>query len=353
MPHRPSSLASLLAILPVLIRLHRTFLPALALALVSSADVAAQPATSALRVGLIGLDTSHGPAFTRLLHDASIPEVAGFRVVAAYPYGSTTIESSYIRIPQYTEEIREHGVEVVESIADLLARVDVVLLLTNDGHPRLAQALQVIEAGKPLFVDKPIAASLVDAVRIYDAAERTGVPIFSASGLRFMESAQAVRDGSIGRVLGADAYGPGTLEPTHPDLYWYGIHAVETLVTVMGPGCENVRRTYTKDADLVVCVWSDGRVGTMRGMRAGRPGYGGTAFGADAVATLGPFGGYQPLVAAIATFFRTGVAPVSREETFEIYAIMDAADESRRLGGAAVEVARVLSEATAAARAVR
>jgi predicted dehydrogenase len=305
----------------------------------------AQTGHPEIRIGIIGLDTSHGTAFTRLFHEPRDSAAMGFRVVAAYPHGSATIESSYSRIPRYTEELRGLGVEIVGSIAELLQRSDVVLLLTNDGHPRLEQALQVIAARKPLFADKPIAASLADAVRIYDAAERASVPIFSASGLRFMPSAQAVRRGSIGEVVGADAYGPGTLEPSHPDLYWYGIHAVETLVTAMGPGCESVRRTYTEDTDLVVCVWGDGRVGTMRGIRKGRTGYGGTAFGSEGIATLGPFEGYRELVAAMGGFFRTGIPPVSAAETLEIYAIMDAADGSKLRGGEAVDVREVLREA--------
>ena len=93
------------------------------------------------------------------------------------------------------------GVEIVESIDVLLTKVDVVLLETNDGRPHLDQALRVIGAGKPLFIDKPVAGSLVDAVKIYEAAKRQGVPVFSSSSLRFMASAQAIRAGALGEVL--------------------------------------------------------------------------------------------------------------------------------------------------------
>jgi predicted dehydrogenase len=266
-------------------------------------------------------------------------------VVAAYPHGSPDIESSVSRIPGYTGEVQELGVEIVDSIEDLLERVDVVLLETNDGRPHLEQALQVIQAGKPLFIDKPIAGSLVDAVKIYDAARAHQVPVFSASSLRFMTSALAVREGSIGRVLGADTFSPATLEPTHPDLFWYGIHGVEILFTVMGTGCETVQRTRTDGAELVVGVWSDGRIGTFRGIRDGERGYGGTAYGTEGIVPVGPYEGYQPLVAAIVRFFRTGVAPVTPEETLEIYTFMEAADESIRQGGKAVNMADVLAKA--------
>ena len=315
--------------------------------LVFAADAAAQTK----RVGIIGLDTSHSPAFTRILNDSGAePDISGLRVVAAYPHGSPDIESSVSRIPQYTEEVQALGVEIVESIDALLERVDVVLLETNDGRPHLEQALQVIDAGKPMFIDKPIAGSLVDAVKIFDAAASRGTPVFSSSSLRVLEAVQAIREGSIGDVLGVDTFSPAPIEPTHPDLFWYGIHGVETLFAVMGTGCETVQRYHTAGADVVVGTWFDDRIGTFRGVRDGRRGYGATAFGTDSIATLSGSGGYRPLLAEIARFFRTGVAPVSPEETLEVYAFMEAADESKRLGGAPVSIGQVLDRAVAAAR---
>ena len=313
------------------------------------ATVAAAPAQT--RVGMIGLDTSHSTAFTQLLNDsAAAPDLAGFRVVAAYPYGSRTIQSSASRIPGYTAEVEKRGVRIVGSIPELLAQVDVVLLETNDGRLHLEQALEVIRAGKPLFIDKPIAASLEDAVAIFDAARHYGVPVFSSSSLRYAAGAQRARSGAIGRVLGADAFSPATLEPTHPDLYWYGVHGVELLFTAMGTGVESVLRVASDSTDVVVGRWADGRLGTFRGTRVGRSEYGGTAFGTSAIIPLGPYDGYRPLLVEIVRFFRTRVPPVSAEETLEIFAFMSAADESERLGGAPVRVADVLERARMGAR---
>lgn len=317
-----------------------------ALLLVLTGTAAAQEAAPGKRVGIIGLDTSHSPAFVRAFNAAEpSPELRGYRVVAAYPYGSRTIESSHSRIPGYTEEVRAHGVEIVGSIAELLQRVDVVLLNTNDGRLHLEQAREVFRAGKPTFIDKPLAASLADAIAIFAAAEEHGVPVFSSSTLRYTPDVQAVRGGSIGRVVGADAFSPATLEATHPDLFWYGIHGVEILYSVMGTGCETVVRQHTVGADLVSCTWSDGRIGSMRGLREGRTGYGGTAFGTDAIQVLEYRGGYDGLTAAVAEFFDTRVAPVPPAETLEIFAFMEAAEESKRRGGAPVAIAEVMEAA--------
>ena len=294
------------------------------------------------RIGIIGLDTSHSVAFTKALNSSNAAsKYSGYTITAAYPHGSKDIVSSYERIPRYTVEVKELGVEVVDSIQELLDKVDVVLLETNDGRLHLEQALQVLRAGKPMFIDKPIAASLKDAVAIFDAAQKYNVPVFSASSLRYLSTAQEVLEGKVGKVYGADTFSPLKIEKTHPDLFWYGIHGVETLFTVMGTGCMQVSRFASEDNETVVGVWDDGRIGTFRGIKNGKLDYGGTVFGSEAVVNLGSHVGYDELLLKIIEFFNTGVPPVSREETLEIFAFMEAADESKRRGGAAVELAEM------------
>jgi hypothetical protein len=304
-----------------------------------------------LRIGVIGLDTSHAVEFTRLLNDEQHKDhVAGGKVVVAYPHGSADIPSSVSRIPDYTEKVQKLGVEIAPSIAALLEKVDAVLLETNDGRPHLEQVRQVIAARKPVFVDKPIAASLADAVLIFREAKGANVPLFSASSLRMTPGAIAARKGSVGDVIGCDTYSPENLEPTHPDLFWYGIHGVETLFTVMGPGCEEVSRMTADGADVVVGKWSQGRVGTFRGIKEGKKTYGGTVFGTKDVQPIGAFAGYRPLLVEIMKFFQTGDPPVAMRETLEIYAFMEAADESKRRGGAPVKIDEVLLKAGAATK---
>ncbi|MEN3940589.1 Gfo/Idh/MocA family oxidoreductase [Prosthecobacter sp. SYSU 5D2] len=301
-----------------------------------------------IRAGIIGLDTSHVLAFSKTLNaDPQKPEVMGVRMVAAYPQGSKDIESSTKRVPEYTEKVKAMGVEIVPSIEALLEKVDVVFLETNDGRPHLEQLLPCLKAGKPVYIDKPIAGSLVDAVKIFDEAKKAGVPVFSSSSLRFGADTQAVRGGSIGKVKQAETSSPASLEPTHPDLFWYGIHGVESLFTVMGKGCQSVKRSTTADGKIqVVGTWEGGRTGTYTEGK----GYTGKAIGEKGEAAVGSSAGYDPLLVSIVHFFRTGVAPVSPEETLEIYAFMEAADESKRQGGAEVTLKSVMDKAIAEAR---
>jgi predicted dehydrogenase len=294
------------------------------------------------RIGIIGLDTSHSVAFTKVLNTAEAnPTYMGYKVVAAYPYGSKDIESSTKRIPDYINDVKKLDVAIVDSIDELLKQVDVVLLETNDGRLHLEQAAQVLKVGKRVFIDKPIAASLNDVIAIFELSKTYKIPIFSASSLRYIKGMEGV---DKSQVLGADTFSPAVLEKTHPDLFWYGVHGVETLYTAMGTGCRQVVRIHTEGTDVVVGTWADGRIGTFRGTRTGKHDYGGTIYTQAGNVRLGPYGGYEPLLKEIITYFETGKPPVSPEETIEIFAFMEAADESKRQGGAAVSLDSVMEK---------
>ncbi|ADB36668.1 Gfo/Idh/MocA family protein [Spirosoma linguale] len=313
--------------------------------LLAPTSLGASPAVATgKRVGIIGLDTSHSTAFVKALNGPDANAVfLGYKVVAAYPQGSKDIESSTSRVPAYTEEVKKQNVEIVSTISDLLKKVDVVLLETNDGRLHLEQAIQVLKAGKRLFIDKPVAASLPDAIAIYEASRKYNIPLFSASSLRHIKGIEQV---DKRQVVGADTFSPAVLEKTHPDFFWYGIHGVETLYTVMGTGCKQVVRVHTDGTDIIVGTWADGRIGTVRGTRTGRHDYGGTVFTQTGNLILGPYGGYEPLLQDIITYYETGKVPVTPEETIEIFAFMEAADESKRRGGAAVTLESVMAKAT-------
>lgn len=328
----------------------RTLLSTIALlsTLLAAAPTIGQEAPKALRVGIIGLDTSHVVAFTKVLNDPNAQgDLAGLRVVAAFPGGSPDVASSRDRVEGFTEQLRDQfGVEIVGSIDALLERVDVVLLESVDGRPHLEQARPVLKAGKPVFIDKPVAGTLADAIAIFQLAEETGTPCFSSSSLRYSPNVvELTKNPALGDLIGCDAYSPCSLEEHHPDLFWYGVHGVEMLYTVMGTGCESVTRVQTDGTELVVGTWKGGRVGTYRGIRQGKSDYGVLAFGSKGIVHIHGYGGYEPLLHQIAKFFRTGQPPVSAEETIEMFAFMEAADESKRRGGKPVAIESILAKA--------
>lgn len=299
-----------------------------------------------IKVGIIGCDTSHCAAFTKILNDPkNVGHLENVRVIAAWPGGSRDLPESIDRVPGYVAQLRkDFQVEIVESIPDLLNKVDAVLLESVDGRPHWEQAKLVLRAGKPVFIDKPLAGSLVDGIRIFKLAEETGTPVFSSSALRFTPNIRnAQSNEKVGKVTGCIAFSPCALNKFHPDLFWYGIHGVETLYTIMGPGCISVQRTSSPGTELVTGLWKDGRIGTFRGIREGASEFGALVFGTKGHTLTGNFTGYEPLVTEIAKFFRTRKAPVSPPESLEILAFMEAADESKKLGGATVKLDSILS----------
>ncbi len=298
-----------------------------------------------LKLGLIGLDTSHVIAFTKVLNDKkNKSHVPGAKVVAAFKGGSKDIPSSFNRIDGFTETLKkDFGVKMYDTIEEMCKHVDAVLLESVDGRPHWKQARPVINAGKPLFIDKPMAGSLRDVLRIFDLAKKKKVPVFSSSSLRYGKGTQAVRGGSIGRVHYALTGSPAGLEEHHPDLFWYGVHGCESLFAVMGTGCQKVQRSKTADGKIEVTgFWKGNRFGIFRERR----GYGGIAIGAKGKdETVGKYDGYAPLIAEIVKFLKTGKAPIDPQETIELFAFMEAADESKRRGGEWVEISEVLEKA--------
>jgi len=318
----------------------------LLMALATACSLAAEPAPP-IKVGIIGLD-AHAVPFTKIITDPQTASpVKDLQIVAAVPAFSPDIPFSADNIEKNTQAMRDMGFEIVDTVEAMLPKVDAVMLLSIDGRPHLAQARPVFAAKKPVFIDKPVAASLADIVRIFDLAQKTGTPCFSNSSLRYSPGIAGMRDDPrVGRVLGCDAYSSNApLEPSHPDFFYYGIHGCELLFTIMGPGCETVTRVKTPTADLAAGTWQDGRLGTLRGILQGRTGFGATVFGDKGIAPSGEFGGYEPLLVEIVHFFRTGQPPFSAEQTLEIYAFLEAADESKRQGGGPVTLSSVLAKA--------
>jgi len=292
-----------------------------------------------IRLGIIGTDTSHAVAFTRIFNDPSAPEhVPGARVVAAWKGGSPDVESSRTRVDKFAEELRtKWNIEFVDDIPTLCKKVDGILLESVDGRVHLEQARPVIAAGKPMFIDKPLASTLEDAREIARLAKQAGVPWFSSSSLRWSEMGVKMKSAD---TTGVVTWGPGPFEEHHYlELSWYAIHPIEVLYALMGTGCEEVTRTSGGNADVIVGRWKDGRIGVVRAMRP-YGSYGAVVFRPkEAVQSPPkPVAGYAPMLAEVVKFFQTGVPPVPNEETLEIFAFMDAAQKSKEAGGKPVRL---------------
>lgn len=300
-----------------------------------------------ISIGIVGLDTSHVSAFTKLLNDESQPyHVPGGKVTVAFPGGSPDFELSASRVEGYTQELsRDYGVRIVDSPEQVAEQCDAILLESVDGRVHLEQFRRIVKYGKPVFIDKPFTVSSKEAQEIVRLAQQHQVPIMSSSSLRYSEELvkQLAPEAAEGQpVIGADTYGPMAIQPTQPGYFWYGIHSVEMLYAIFGKGCEEVRAFATEDHDVIVGRWADGRIGTVRGNRKGNNGFGATIHRADrsihvdASASAKPY--YASLLEQVMDMFRTGRPSLDIEETLEIIRFIEAANESRESGGNPVKL---------------
>lgn len=305
-----------------------------------------QAADRVLTAGIVGCDTSHVIHFTNAINDpAAKGALANVEVKYAYPGGSNDLAGNEALVADYVGQLRERGITIVDSLDELCKQCDVFLLESVDGRVHREQ-FQAIANGKPVFLDKPAAASLADVIAIFRHADETHTPVYTSSALRFCDAVQSlVNDKEFGTLLGCETVGPLKIEPHHPDLFWYGIHGVESLYTIMGAGCESVSCIDSDVSMVVVGKWRDGRMGVYRGMKKGGTLYSFTVLGAKEIEFRSGFSGYEPAIEEIGKFLTGGKPPVRREDTIEMFAFMEAASESKRLGGRPVEIHRMFDRA--------
>ena len=295
-----------------------------------------------IRLGIVDCDTSHVVEFTKRLNHVDVAAdhwVNGAKIVAAVP-GMSLIKPEVI--PKYVEALKGYGVEILDKPEQLYGKIDAVLIESNSGMVHLERAMPFIERGIPTFVDKPFTCSLADAKTLFATAEMKHVPLMSCSSLRFVPEIVAAKgeNDAVGKIIGAATYGPAPTHPNNPGLFHYGIHPAEMLFTLMGPGCVQVSCIGNNDAEVTTGLWQDGRVATLRGIRAGKADYGFTLFGTKGVQTssIGTKYMYRELLKQVVKLFETRTPPVDSRETLEIVAFIEGAKKSLDSGGSPVKI---------------
>ena len=297
-----------------------------------------------LKLGMIGLDTSHCEAFVGVLNYPDAPHhVLGARVVGAYPGGSALCAISRDRLGKFTQAMREkHAIALYDSIEELGRHVDAFLLTSVDGRQHLEQFRILSRLGKPVFIDKPMTCSSEDARQIADLAVETGTPWMSASSVRCSAGIAGLTapDDAVGSC---EAFGTLPILDDYPTYFWYGVHGADVLFSYLGKGCRSVRTLHSGETDLLIGTWQDGRIGTVRGMRFTAYHFGCSVF--TKKGTVHGLAGDEPpqhylLAREIVRFFQTGTSPIDPKETVEVMAFLDAAGQSLAAGGQVVELPR-------------
>lgn len=296
---------------------------------------------AAMQIGMIGLDTSHCPAFVKLLNDSAHEfHVCGAQIVKAFPGGSKDFSLSHSRVGQFSAELKALGIQICDSIEETAGGMDAFFLESVDGRQHLEQFKILAQFGKPVFIDKPFACSLEDALAIAQIAGERNIPVMTASAIRYAKGIDGLlEDGAAAQSC--EAFGPMAILSDYRDYFWYGIHSAEVLYAMMGQGCKTVQTFNTEKIDLIVGMWHGGRIGTIRGNRTGAGNFGCTVT-TGKITKAGFASGEVPYYALmlnkIIPFFQTGKSPIDIEESLEIIAFLDAASQSLAGGGKAVNI---------------
>jgi predicted dehydrogenase len=225
-----------------------------------------------LKVGVLGLDSSHATAFASRLNDPmAAGHVPGGIVVAAYPGGSPDMPVSISRVAGITQTMRTYGVEILDSPTAVAERVDAIMITATDGRAHLPLFREVARFARPTFIDKPFATSSRDAEEIFRLADEAGGDVVGCSSLRYavpLYEALAAEDPATNPIVGCEISGPMSLEPTTPRYFWYGVHTFEMLMAIMRPGCESIHVDVSEKLDVVTAWWRDGRTATIHGRRS-------------------------------------------------------------------------------------
>jgi predicted dehydrogenase len=295
--------------------------------------------STALKIGMIGLDTSHVTAFADILNNTANPHhVAGATVTAAFPGGSPDFPLSANRVKGFTDTLRDkYNVKMLESIDAVAAQSDIVFIESVDGRVHLEQFRQVVKHKKPVFIDKPFTVNGDEAAEIFKLAKSAGVPVMSASSLRYGDEFAAVCKAKRATLRGFDAYGPMSIEPTQGGLFWYGIHTVEMIVTAMGPDAVEVRAYSNENHDTATITFADGRVATLHGVRSAHGNFGCVFHEVSGATFCDAYGSskvppYALMMREVLANLPHGKSGIPEEETLAVIRIIDACNESRGNG---------------------
>ncbi|GAA2756262.1 Gfo/Idh/MocA family protein [Actinopolymorpha rutila] len=283
-----------------------------------------------IRVGIVGTNTSHAGVFAGLLNGVGggPPRVEDARVVGVWSSGKEGLSGMHSSAPELAATYRID--RAVTEPGELIGAVDLVLILDDlDGgalHPELARPF--LEAGVPTYVDKPMALKVEDAVELFELAEQQRTPLMSCSALRFAPELDVLRRDSGGEVSTLISVGPG-------DWFNYGVHAVEAALAVRGPGAKQVQQFSCGDRDITVIEDETGPrivIGTLRDAKTGfhLTAYGSQGVAQTEVADYESF--YANTMSAAVGMARTGTAPIDREATLEVLAILAAGQRSATTG---------------------
>lgn len=220
---------------------------------------------------------------------------------------------------------------VVGRPEDVVGEVDAVMIATDDGDGHVRRARPFVEAGLPVFIDKPLADNVED-LRTFRSWQKDGARLLSSSGLRYAAEFSQLADFPWQWITGV----------TCNTWRRYGIHVLEPVYCLTGPGYLTVRAFEQSPDQFVYLRHHSGRQVTVAVLPRARAVFGSFhAYGEEGERTVrfsDTFSAFQSQMRAFVDFAASGRPPYPFEHTVEMMAILTAAEESRRQGGIEIEL---------------
>ena len=231
---------------------------------------------------------------------------------------------------------------VVAQPEEVIGHVDAVIVATDDGDDHVRRARPFIEAGLPVFVDKPMATNIAD-LNQFLRWHLDGKTILSTSGMRYMPETRQIteRREQLGDLRWLTSFTSKTWER-------YGIHALEAIYPVLGPGFISAQTNHQAGSDIVHLTHRSGVPVTLAAIHDASGSFGAVhAYGTKGDLPLKLADTYTAFRAQLVAFIellRTGTRPLPCSQTLELMTIIIAGIRSREQGGAKITLADIFRE---------
>jgi predicted dehydrogenase len=293
------------------------------------------------RIGILGSDNSHADRFSEIInrsdHAAYLPN-SGAKVVAIWGQEA-----------ERTQKVATNGRidTIVAAPEAMIGQVDAVFCVTRHGGLHRELVTPYLEAGIPVFIDKPLAVDPDDAREIVRVAQAKGVPFSSFSTVRFSQSTQAfaAEAAKLGGVRVGSYTGPATRRNIYGGIIFYAIHSIEMMLMIQGTGViwVDAQEGPALDADgngniSVTCAYGDGALGTLALTVDSKYAFTAHAIGREGLAYRALdihdcyHEGMKVILPALRGEKEAGVAPEAMIEAVQIAAAIERSlDENRRV----------------------
>jgi virulence factor len=295
-----------------------------------------------VRIALIGgASAYHCRVFASLLNDYDREgyAAAGFPHFDRPPLGGITVQAIWDPDPEAARQVAALAriPEVLAEAAEATGRVDGVIVCDDITMAHQKRARPFLEAGVPTFVDKPLSPDPGEAAELIALAQQAGAPLMSCSALRYARELAEAREriAALGKIRCATGTAPN-------ELVFYGIHALELVHTVLGPGVEWVQNIGDEERAFVRCAYPDGTSIMLQVLGpGGYPGMHGCFYGEHGgvhVAVEDAAAFYSNTLTEFARMVETRQMPIPLDTTLEIIRILAAGKRSQQQGGVRLAV---------------